>query len=56
MSGVEWSQGRMYTPGEIRLLVATVIAMFEYLSDGREPDGAPLLLSLDRVGEYSRLH
>lgn len=44
----------MYTPEVIRPLVETVIAMFEYLSDGREPDGAPLLLSLDRAGEYSR--
>ncbi len=43
----------MYTPELIRPLVATVIAMSEYLSDGREPDGAPLLLLLDRAEEYS---
>ena len=44
----------MYRPEVIRPLVAAVTAMSEYLSDGREPDGAPLLLSLDRAEEYNR--
>jgi len=46
----------MYTPEVIRPLVATVIAMSEYLLDAREPDGVLLLLSLDRAGEYSKWH
>lgn len=44
----------MHMPEVNRPLVATVTAMSEYLSDGREPDGVPPLLSLDLAGEYSR--
>ena len=54
MSGVGLSQGRMHTPEVIHPLVAMETAMSEYLLDGRGPDGVPLLLSLDRAGEYSR--